>query len=206
VEQPVTTDDLYPPWLMNNQYTEVEQVVAEVDFISLHDYAFIDAQWESWNWRQIGAPEGVDRAKGMMAYSVNYTKQVLANVRMALAEKGYERMIILGEIGWKDRATKIDHDPLEIYRAHPFNQKVFFDEITNWVYGDAKDETSPSGFMYFEAFDEPWKGWDDGWGLFDVDRNPKYVVYDLYPELAPENPPEYTWDDAVYYIQEDTAN
>ena len=42
----------------------------------------------------------------------------------------------------------------------------------------------------FEAFDEPWKGDDNNplgaekhWGLFTVDRKPKLVMRDLYPDL-----------------------
>jgi len=43
----------------------------------------------------------------------------------------------------------------------------------------------------FEAFDEPWKGSPDPmdpekhWGLFTVDREPKKVMQQLYPELIP---------------------
>jgi exo-beta-1,3-glucanase (GH17 family) len=37
-------------------------------------------------------------------------------------------------------------------------------------------------FAYFEAFDQPWKTWDDAqpyWGLFDSERNPKPVVSEV---------------------------
>lgn len=40
--------------------------------------------------------------------------------------------------------------------------------------------------VYFEAFDEPWKGSRDQlecekhWGLFYVDRSPKLVMKDIY--------------------------
>jgi hypothetical protein len=46
----------------------------------------------------------------------------------------------------------------------------------------------------FEAFDEPWKGSPDPlepekhWGLFTVDRRPKLVVEELYPELLAHGP------------------
>jgi exo-beta-1,3-glucanase (GH17 family) len=42
----------------------------------------------------------------------------------------------------------------------------------------------------FEAFDEPWKGSPDPldpekhWGLFNVDRSPKRVMRNLYPDLV----------------------
>jgi exo-beta-1,3-glucanase (GH17 family) len=44
--------------------------------------------------------------------------------------------------------------------------------------------------FFFEAFDEPWKGDPNNmqgaekhWGLFSVDRKPKLVMKELYPEL-----------------------
>jgi hypothetical protein len=33
---------------------------------------------------------------------------------------------------------------------------------------------APVAIFYFEAFDEAWKGQDDGWGLWDSGRNARY--------------------------------
>jgi exo-beta-1,3-glucanase (GH17 family) len=52
--------------------------------------------------------------------------------------------------------------------------------------------TSGAGILtfVFEAFDEPWKGSPDPldpekhWGLFNVDRSPKRVTRNLYPDLV----------------------
>jgi exo-beta-1,3-glucanase (GH17 family) len=52
--------------------------------------------------------------------------------------------------------------------------------------------TSGAGILtfVFEAFDEPWKGSSDPlepekhWGLFNVDRTPKRVMRNRYPELV----------------------
>jgi exo-beta-1,3-glucanase (GH17 family) len=44
--------------------------------------------------------------------------------------------------------------------------------------------------FFFEAFDEDWKGNPNNplgaekhWGIFTVDRKPKLVMQELYPEL-----------------------
>jgi hypothetical protein len=77
---------------------------------------------------------------------------------------------------------------------------MFYDAFTKWVYGDAKDANSPRTAFYFEAFDEPWKNEDDNWGLFDVNRKAKYVLWSAFPDLKPADAPSYTEQDAVYYI------
>jgi hypothetical protein len=69
----------------------------------------------------------------------------------------------------------------------------------SWVAGPTRDQDSPEAAMYFAAFDEPWKGQDDGWGLFDAIRHPKYVVSCSYPDMIPSGPVEYKAEDAVYY-------
>jgi hypothetical protein len=55
--------------------------------------------------------------------------------------------------------------------------------------------------LYFAAFDEPWKGIDDGWGLFDTYRTPKFVIWELMPESKPADAPEFSDADAPYYQQ-----
>jgi hypothetical protein len=44
-------------------------------------------------------------------------------------------------------------------------------------------------------------GQDDGWGLFSVNREAKFVIACDFPELVPEGEPAYTLDDAVYYTE-----
>jgi exo-beta-1,3-glucanase (GH17 family) len=202
VRHPVTTDDMYIPFMFGNtgttSYADVVDVARAVDFLSIHAYAFIDAPW-SWDWKQLAVPEGHDRAVAMMKAALTYTQACIHNVRSALLSKGLDRPIVIGEAGWKTlNANLADKDAH--FRAHPVNQKMFYDAFTSWVYGNAKDANSPRTAFYFEAFDEPWKSEDDNWGLFDVNRQAKYVMWDKFPELKPADAPAYTDDDAVYYI------
>ena len=59
--------------------------------------------------------------------------------------------------------------------------------------------SSPPFIVYFEAFDEPWKGGDDGWGLFDVNRKARFVIYDKFPDAAARDGLNTTPADAVYW-------
>lgn len=204
VTQPVTTDDMYLPFTLGDDgttsYADVLQVAQAVDYLSLHVYAFVDAPYGSWDWEQLSVPAGPGRATAMMSAAMDYTKSSLAQVTAALGAQGLTVPFVIGEAGWKSFPGQGDGaDPTEPYRAHPVNESIFYDAIESWVYGADKDATSPGALFYFEAFDEPWKGSDDGWGLFDVSREAKYVLWDAFPDLKPANAPDYTSADAVYY-------
>jgi exo-beta-1,3-glucanase (GH17 family) len=202
VAHPITTDDLYLPFMFGQNgttsYANVVDVAKAVDFLSIHVYAYIDAPW-SWDWKQLGVPEGHDRAVAMMNAAMVYTKACVHNVRAALAAHGLERTIIVGEAGWKSTNTRTA-DKDANFRAHPVNQKIFYDAFTSWVYGADKNADSPRTAFYFQPFDEPWKTEDDAWGLFNVDRKAKYVMWSEFPDLKPADAPEYDETDAIYYI------
>ena len=197
VAQPVTTDDMYPPYELGGQYTDVLKVVESIDYVSLHIYSFIDAQW-SWDWKQESLPAGAQRSQAMMAAGIEFTKAAVRAVRSALTQSGHEMPIVIGEAGWKSEPTKPGVSG-EQFRAHPLNQAQFYRDFMSWVAGPTRDQDSPEAAMWFAAFDEPWKGQDDGWGLFDVNRHPKYVVSCSYPDMPSPDPFTYAPDAALYY-------
>jgi exo-beta-1,3-glucanase (GH17 family) len=208
VPQPVTTDDSYLPFLLGQDgatsYADVIQVARAADFLSVHVYAFADAFYDSWDWKQMQVP-AEQRAMAMMGAAIAYTKSSVSDLRATMDAQGLDVPIVVGEWGWKSKtrfgASAEPEKAIERFFAHPYNQKVFYDAIMDWVYGAAKDASSPVAAFYFEAFDEPWKDeWgDDNWGLFDVGRTPKFVVQGLYPDLTPAGAPSYSEKDAVYY-------
>jgi exo-beta-1,3-glucanase (GH17 family) len=202
VSQPVTTDDMFYPFTLakdtDADYTDVIEVARVVDFLALHVYAFIDADYDGWDWKQLSVPEGPQRAVAMMNAAMTYQKSSIADAAAAMKDKGLDLPIVIGETGWKATPTGLSETPNGKYRAHPVNQKMFYDSVEDWVYGSGKDATSPRAVFYFEAFDEPWKSEDDGWGLFDTDRAAKYVIWSAFPDKKPANAPDYTDNDAVY--------
>ena len=79
--------------------------------------------------------------------------------------------IVIGETGWKWRQTAPSQE-IETYAALPVNAKWYYDLMRSW-------ERSPGGpatIFIFVAFDEAWKGTDDGWGLWDELRMPNYAL------------------------------
>jgi exo-beta-1,3-glucanase (GH17 family) len=95
-----------------------------------------------------------------------YTVENIEGVYSALPGKS----IVILEAGWATSATEFGE------RANQPDQARYFAEMKAWA---TKTNTT---VIFFEAFDEPWKG--DGndplgaekhWGLFNVDRTPKLV-------------------------------
>jgi exo-beta-1,3-glucanase (GH17 family) len=78
------------------------------------------------------------------------------------------------EGGWATIASEFGD------RANEANQARYYREVSRWA-----EETNTT-FMFFEAFDEPWKGNPDNpegaekhWGVFNVDRTPKQVMLEI---------------------------
>jgi hypothetical protein len=146
-----------------------------------------------WDWQQTAVPAAT-RAAAMMDAAVASAKRDVAAVRSHLDSKGFNTLpIIVGETGWKAVNTGDVGS-----RAHPVNQKMYFDRLTAWN-AAAKTAAMPVNIVYFEAFDEPWKQSDDKWGLFNVNRQARYVVQSSYPSSVWEAG-TYTPADALYYV------
>lgn len=192
VTQPVTTDD---DWIFfAKQPTEKNSpdgILSAIDFVSMHGYPIASSKFNQWDWQQTSVP-AAQRAAAMMDASIAYLKSSYAAVRAHMKTRNLGSMpIVIGETGWKAIASNG-----ETQRAHPVNQKMYFDRLTAAL---AESGDKPKSIFYFEAFDEPWKANDDKWGLFNVNRQARYVVQSLYPSSIWEAG-TYTAADALYYI------
>lgn len=178
VTQPVTTDDNFL------FFTEPPKVITDLlDFVSIHTYAEIDTQFPAspfyYDWKQEGVAAGPARAVAMMNAAMVATRAQYQLVRDAFDRKGLSALpIVIGETGW----NAVDVGKLR-FRAHPVNQKLFFNRLQTWR-AEGRVGPGPANVFYFEAFDEPWKGGDDKWGLFNVAREARYVIQSLYPTPA----------------------
>lgn len=185
ITQPVTTDDNWAFFANDQGKYKTELITDVVDFIAMHTYPLADTPYGLWDWKQTSVTETV-RATAMMDAALGKAKADYSAVTRYLAGKKLNIPVVIGETGWKSTPTGGEN-----LRAHPVNQKMYIDRLTSWTSG-------PKTVFYFEAFDEPWKQGDDGWGLFDVSRRAKYAIYDLYP-VAQRRAETYTASDALYY-------
>jgi hypothetical protein len=186
----VTTDDNWAFFANSNGATSggpgtgsygTGAILAAIDYVSMHTYAFSDAHYSLFDWQQKGVSGTTGsgttpsaRATAMMNAAIGDTKANFSAVQSYLTSQGYGSLpIIIGETGWKAVATNSSHTE-EYDMAHPVNQKMYLDGLASWTNG-------PANIVYFEAFDEPWKGGDDGWGLFDVNRHARFALYSTFP-------------------------
>ncbi len=199
--QPITSDD---NWAV---YAAPPKVITDnIDFVSMHTYGELDSVFNAvlWDWKQAGVStalgtDGVPlRATAMMNAAIAHTKKEYQAVRDALDRKGLSAMpIVIGETGW----NAVDKGALS-FRAHPVNQKMYFQALNAWKDGARLTGAGPANIFHFEAFDEPWKGNDDMWGLFNVSRQARYVIQNVNPPSASwvYEPGAYSNADALYFI------
>lgn len=185
ITQPVTTDDNWAFFAgATGEPNDPKVVLNAVDFVAVHTYAIADSLYNTWDWK-------LPTAVAMMDAAIAKAKADVAAVRANLDNRGFSQVpIVVGETGWKATITNS-----ETFRAHPANQRMYVERLNAW----ASSAGAPKSIIYFEAFDEPWKGGDDGWGLFNVARQPRCVIKDLYPALTPETS-SCTDAQALYYI------
>lgn len=174
IKQPVTTDD---NWLF---WASVPKVIAEtVDFASVHTYPLLDTFYDPklWDWRLKSTPTD-QRAAAMITAAVDEAKRQLGRATAAFDKLNLPDFpVIIGETGWT--AVDVPGGPSLAFRAHPVNQKLYFDALQAWAADGRKGAHGPKSVIFFEAFDEPWKQGDDGWGLFNVKRQARYVLQGL---------------------------
>ncbi len=203
VSQPLTTNDVWDAYagLPGNGGAGLPASLTNlIDFAAVHTYPILYASsnyYDPWDWEQQAVPVA-GRAAAMMDAAVERVKVNYAAVRKYLDGQGHVNMpIVIGEAGWKSVPTGD-----LTYLAHPANQKMFYDRLLAWG-AQSKASGGPVAIFYFEAFDEPWKAVvnpnfnDDNWGLFNVQRQAKYVVQNLYA-ASQWAPGTVTEADAVY--------
>ncbi len=180
IKQPVTTDDNYAPFAGKLPHhpaaNQVSEVLAQIDFLSIHAYPSEDAlyssaddadTWPDWDWRQTKVAK-VDRATAMMDAALAMTRKQYSMVRTFLDANGKSQMpIMIGETGWKAAMPSLNGNNSRYkFMASAANQKMYYLGLSEW----AKEAGGPKNIVWFEAFDEIWKGSDDKWGLFTKER------------------------------------
>ncbi len=196
ITQPVTTDDNWKAW------AEMPAAITnEVDFVSIHTYPILDTFFDPdlIDWRQKDVPEA-ERAMAMVDAIFDEAKSQYRQARAALDRKGLTYLpITVGETGWNV------FDPRLAFRASPVNQKMYYDRVTAWA-AEGRAGNGPKAVFYFVAFDEPWKQLDDGWGLFNKDRQARYAIQAINPNNSPAGTATWVWApgaftdaDALYF-------
>jgi len=197
IQQPVTTNDNFLFW------QSVPKAIAEVvDYAAVHVYPFLDTFYNptAFDWRQKSVPEA-QRAQAMVDAAVAEAKSQFNRARNGLRNLNLSGIpMVIGETGWA--AVDTAGGPNLAFRAHPVNQRLYFEAMQRWAQEGRADTQGPKAVFFFQAFDEPWKQGDDGWGLFNASRQARFVVQGLGTcgvTWACE-PGAYTLADAVKWV------
>ncbi|MCC5835706.1 MAG: hypothetical protein JJU20_13310 [Opitutales bacterium] len=184
IEQPVTVNDNWEPFAAAPD-SDLHKVWTQIDYASVHTYAFWDAAFNLWDFRQSDVAES-ERARALMDAAFAYAQQNFNAVRAALDAGGLSIPIVIGESGWQSFPSAREEaayvQDFAQHLAHPVNQAMYYDDMMAWAYGPAGESPGdgferPAAMFYFAAFDEPWKEADDNWGLWNADRERKYVLH-----------------------------
>ena len=179
ITQPVTTDDGWSFYAgQPGGSGDPVLVLNEIDFASVHIYPLNDSEFTPglWDFMQKTVP-AESRAAAMMAAAIASAKEDYAFVRTYLNLKGHTAMpIVIGETGWKATNTSA-----LAFRAHPVNQQMHYADLNAWRDASRASGSGPLNFIWFAAFDEPWKAGDDGWGLFNVARQARCAIRSSVP-------------------------
>jgi len=204
VAQPITTDDNWAFFAQSSGNEKNPRAVLDViDFVAMHTYPLAETIHPpaTWDWQQFGVTAGPLRATAMMDAAIAAARAQHAAVRAHLDSVGFKNMpIVIGETGWKAVASDGEYN-----RAHPVNQKMYFDRLQTWTAEMRAGKGGPKSIFYFAAFDEPWKGNDDKWGLFDVARHARLVVQALYPSVTASTSPVANSSSAAVFAPDSIA-
>ncbi|MCD8481635.1 MAG: hypothetical protein LR015_02500 [Verrucomicrobia bacterium] len=181
VVQPVTVNDNWEPFAVGME-SPIQKVWREIDFASVHTYAYWDAGFRLWPFEQAEVPAG-QRSEAVIRAAVAYAQSNFEAVRAALDAAGLGIPIVIGESGWQSHPSAY----LEEAFVQDFAQRLagveamqrYYRAMMAWAYGEDYSApgdgfSRPATMFYFSAFDEPWKQADDNWGIWDVDRQPKF--------------------------------
>jgi exo-beta-1,3-glucanase (GH17 family) len=185
----ITSSDNFASWGGGDKEyhtKELNELIKAVDYISMHTYPMHDTHYNPIFWGisedefQFSKEKQLDLA---MNRSVNYAKSQYNSVKKYIQSLGVEKPIHIGETGWATFSNELygsnDSKAVDEYKAG-----IFYHKMRDWT-----NEAGISCF-YFEAFDEPWKdagnsgGSENHFGLFTVDGNAKYAVWNLVDEGA----------------------
>ncbi len=201
IAQPVTADDDYT-FYAGLQPNLPDTILPLLDFVSIHTYPF--SNQGQWTGQVSASGTSVQRATALMAGALANAQTTYANAVAYIHSHGGAGLpVVIGETGWKATPTNPyltassgcasanavgTGNPLEgqgtctngvittstTRAATQDNAHWYFDLLSAWTASGAS--TAPSVVFYFEAFDETWKGIDDGWGFWDKNRAPRQLL------------------------------
>lgn len=180
----ITSSDNFASWGGGGEEYHVPDLDAlfeAVDYISIHTYPMHDTHYNPAFWGVLESETSLskqDQIEKAMLRARDYARDQYNRVATYMGSLGVDKPIHIGETGWASFSN--GHYGDEGSKAcNQYTEGRYYDLIREW--------TNQEGIacFYFEAFDEPWKdagnpgGSENHFGLFAVDGEAKYAIWDL---------------------------
>lgn len=180
----ITSSDNFASWGGGGGEYHVEdlnQLIRAVDFISMHTYPMHDTHYNPVFWGVAETETDLserEQIAAAMDRAADYARSQYDSVRAYMQGLGVDKPIHIGETGWATVSTGY-YGPKGSHATDEYKEALYYQRMREWTREEGM------ACFYFEAFDEPWKdamnprGSENHFGLFTVDGQAKYALWDL---------------------------
>lgn len=188
----ITSSDNFASWGGGDSIyhtKDLTQLIHAVDYVSMHTYPMHDTHYNPVFWgvfgneKELSKVEQIDKS---MDRAITYVQQQYASTSSYIESLGIQKEIHIGETGWSSFSNG-HYSNTGSKATDEYKEGLYYKHIRNWT-----NKESISCF-YFEAFDEIWKdagnpeGSENHFGLFTVDGQAKFALWDEFDRGAFEN-------------------
>ena len=180
----ITSSDNFASWggESSDYHTpDLENLIKAVDYISMHTYPFLDSHYNSAFWKISDDNQNktdMEKIDAAMLRAKEFAIFQYQSVYNYMKSLNVDKPIHIGETGWASSADGF-FGKEGSKAADEYKQAEYYKYMRDWT-----NKTGKSCF-FFEGFDEPWKAAhnplneENHFGLFTVDGQAKYVLWDL---------------------------
>ncbi len=180
----ITSSDNFASWgggSTEYHVDDLNKLINAVDYISMHTYPMHDTHYNPNFWeipKESTAQSKMDIVDSAMLRSKLYAIDQYKSVKKYMKSLGIDKPIHIGETGWSSFSSEL-YGYNGSKATDEYKEGLYYNHIRTW--------TNAEGIscFYFEAFDENWKdktnpkGSENHFGLFTIDGQAKYALWDL---------------------------
>ncbi len=183
----ITSSDNFASWGGGDaeyHVTELNELIAAVDFLSVHTYPMHDTHYnpDFWGVRETEKDKSdLEKIDAAMLRAKAYAQAQYNSVRTYMKSLGIDKPIHIGETGWATTSNG-HYGPNGSKATDEYKEALYYKHLRDW--------TNAEGIscFYFEGFDEQWKdaanplGSENHFGLINLKSQAKFAIWSLVDE------------------------